>query len=347
MSKKLPIFLFLCLCLLLPSGCATEDTYLWGTVETLYQDQEGNLTGLLLDQEYGPQVGAIFTEDLFFHIPPEYTEGILQPGTMVGMTGQLTRALFPGQPRPNKVYEVHFLRMEEFPTGETRSLVDGTKVTLYWNRYDILYRLEDGTDLLRDKEPDLALSSVNWEEIPQSEALQASVEAYWQDRGALYPIDRALETAYQVWQNTEDKTRFSSRITDQVLLLNGWNDKALFFTTRITVPTATWVGVPYYVCDVFDRETGSRIPTEDLFILPLQEVRQTIARLCCPANPTLREEMARSLDLSTLNFYVDQIDFLFSPTGQLENAETYTLSYEDMAPCLQPWAIPQQSLYTK
>lgn len=44
---------------------------------------------------------------------------------------------------------------------------------------------------------------------------------------------------------------------------------------------------------------------------------------------------------------MDWMDFLFSPTGQLETAETYTPFYEDMSHRLQAWAIPQQSQFTK
>ena len=158
-EMKKALLLGTCMALLLAClsvlQAAGKERELSGTVTSVVHNEAGEPVAVILQPEKGKAVGVVFTQDAVFSAPEEWAvRDILQPGAKVAALCKPSRQSYPEEGGPKNAYTSRWLTFQEFSLGETVTLFDGAKAELFWFGYgSTLYRLEDGTELLLEREP--------------------------------------------------------------------------------------------------------------------------------------------------------------------------------------------------
>lgn len=209
-------------------------------------------------------------------------------------------------------------------------------------------RLADGTELLRVDEP-FGPENVQvggqegFESL--SGAVQEKVRACYEDRGLLFDEMEELERCYAAWKELGEV--FRSGHISQNVTPSASSERVMYFTTELLLPQE--YGTSFYnstsLQDAFDRRTGEKLETWDLFAVPEAEVRQRLPELVdweIPQN--VRAEMAKALEPEWILFGREALSITF-PAGSLPGEELdygISVEYKD-APegFFQPWAVPE------
>lgn len=233
---------------------------------------------------------------------------------------------------------------------EAVTLRDGTAVDLLERdgRRSRTYRLPDGTELLRVDEPFgpenvQVMGQEGFESL--SEAVQEKVRAYYQDRGLLYDEMGELERCYAAWKELGEA--FQAGHIRQETSPAAASERVMYFTTELTRPDeyGTQLCRMISLQDAFDRRTGERLNTWDLFAAPEEEVRRRLPELVdwdIPGN--VRTAMTEALEPEWIHFSRNELSITF-PAGSLPGEEwDYIISVDyENAPegFFQPWAVPE------
>ena len=231
---------------------------------------------------------------------------------------------------------------EETQIGET-TLSDGTAVQL-WQRLfgDTAYRLEDGTDLLRERTSGPEHVYVGGQESfdDLADDAQKAVRAYYEDRGLLYDAQAILEDAYERFQAAPHD--FDCWALGQDVAPLASNDRIMSFITTVTLPLGGRIVTERRLGDVFDRNTGEHLDNSDLFTVPLDEAAARMLDAAGIAQP-LREEMISALEPEYITLHSDSIELAF-PEGSLPSQEYSYIVCVDLEDCpLRDWAVPYAS----
>lgn len=233
---------------------------------------------------------------------------------------------------------------------EALTLRDGTAIdSLEYDSWESrTYRLPDGTELLRVDEPFgpenvQVMGQEGFESL--SEAVQEKVRAYYQDRGLLYDEMGELERCYAAWKELGEAFR-AGHIRQETSPAAA-SERVMYFTTELTRPDeyGTQLCRMISLQDAFDRRTGERLNTWDLFAAPEEEVRRRLPELVdwdIPRN--VRTAMTEALEPEWIHFSRNELSITF-PAGSLPGEEwDYIISVDyENAPegFFQPWAVPE------
>lgn len=357
--KRYAALLLAALLALSLTACQDEKT-VSGSLAEVRTDENGNLTALVLERD-GERTGVLVAE-----------------GTSVWPTGEgswtgeeameaFRKDLQPG----NELSAWCYSRREKLETAEgesipaywgqsihiagilkrnARTLRDGTAIDLLeydgWGSHT--YRLADGTELLRVDEP-FGPENVQvggqegFESL--SGAVQEKIRACYEDRGLLFDEMEELERCYAAWKELGEA--FQDGHIRQETSPAASSERVIYFTTELTLPEdyGTRMHRNDRFQDAFDRRTGEKLETWDLFAVPEAEVRQRLPELVdweIPQN--VRAEMAKALEPEWILFGREALSITF-PAGSLPGEELdygISVEYKD-APegFFQPWAVPE------
>ena len=233
---------------------------------------------------------------------------------------------------------------------EALTLRDGTPVDLLERdgQRSRTYRLSDGTELLRVEEPFgpenvyvMGLESVD----DLSETAKEKVRQYYEEQGPLYDELEALERAYAACRELGEEFQAGHIYQDTSPAASG--ERVMYFTTELTLPEDYSMREHRTVSihAAFDRETGEKIDSRDLFAVPEEEVRRRLPELVEWELPSdVMADMTSALDLEWIGFGRDGLYIVF-PAGSLPSEE---LDYHVSVDCknipegfIQPWAVPE------
>lgn len=232
---------------------------------------------------------------------------------------------------------------------EALTLRDGTPVDLLeqggWRSRS--YRLPDGTELLWVEEPvgPEYCSVGDLESFDDlTEKAQEEVRRYYEDRGLLYDEMDALEQCYAAWKELGEEFR-TGRIQQNVTP-SASSERVMYFTTELMLPEEYGTALHNHTSfqDAFDRRTGEKLDTWDLFAVPEAEVRQRLPELVdWEMDPAVRAAMKEVLKPEWIQFARDGLQLVY-PAGSLPGEELDYIVFVDAKDLpegfVQPWAVP-------
>lgn len=213
-----------------------------------------------------------------------------------------------------------------------------------------VYRLADGTELLRVDES-MGPENCYVEGLENFSDLnglaQEKIRAYYEEQGLLYDELEELEKCLAAWRELGED--FRCEYVHQEVTPTAASERVIYFSTSLMLPAEC--GTNQYqdinLCAAFDRETGEKIDTRDLFGVPWAEVRRRIPELVdWDVGPAVMAQVSERLEPEYLSFDIDSMSVWF-PAGALEGEEYpygFSIRYSD-APggFFQPWAIPESA----
>lgn len=231
------------------------------------------------------------------------------------------------------------------------TLSDGTRVDR-WEEEDFqawqLYKLPDGTELLRESQPvwpdSVAVSGqIAFDEL--SETARQEILAYYEERGLLYDLPTELEKAYGAYRRCrESGEEFSSFTAWQHIAPCAANDTVCYYETTVTANYDVQLANELRLCEAFRRDTGERIEMTDLFTVSQEEAARWFADYYgqYDKDERLHEEMCAAFRPEYMIFGNDSMSVFF-PAGSLPSQEYSTgmsVEYAEVKDILQEWAVP-------
>lgn len=235
-------------------------------------------------------------------------------------------------------------------------LSDGTQVDLWQDEFQSwrLYKLpDDGAELLRENTPvwpeyvvvgqQIDFSSLS--KTAQKDPAQKEIMAYYEQRGLLYDIPTELEKAYSVYLRCQESGKeFYSFQADQTISPCGANNTVCYYSTSVTTSYDVQRTSTLRLCDAFQRDTGEKIDTMDLFTISQEEAARWFADYYgqCDKGGLLNEEMRAAFRPEYVIFQSNILEVFF-PMGSLPSQEHTTgmgIEYAELDGILQGWAVP-------
>ncbi len=342
------------LCFLLLTACSDKSRSLSGEVSDV-RAENGEIVSFVLTDADGKRTGVLVPEDAHFtsrtDLDPDAEKDLLlsgRPGTSVRVEyngGKTKLTTDSGEKLP--AYTAWFVAVDGYLEPDAAALQDGTPLDLFHWTSGTSYRLKDGTDLLHVRnyvgpENNIVAGQTTYADL--SEAAQQAVSAYYEKRGMLYDVAEELEKSYAHYQTRNPKKPIPS--VGQEVSLQSSSQRVAYFLTTVHTPihgdgSATMEELR--LCDAFDRETGERIDSWDLFSCSPEEAKRALLDLVQITEQPLRSEMEAALQPEYLIFYPGNIEGWF-PRGALPSQSTsfgFGLDYTDgLKAILQPWAVP-------
>ncbi len=235
---------------------------------------------------------------------------------------------------------------------------DGTKVSLWKPEGfdgDNSYRLSEGQEILRVYEmggPKDSFSGFSGLLGMEEEAQEAVLE-YFARQGSLFDLEKLLEDAYEDYRLClKEEKRFYPHPATEEIEITIETERFTGYVTSVEVPDRVRFEETQTVEEIkrvalFDRSTGEVLSAKELFCVSEEEAVKAIANLA-----KTEQEMIR---LDELIFMQEHVDLMLPPEKERleamealdggEEGETYayelvTLTYEELAEYLHPWAIP-------
>ena len=349
------------LCLLLCMGCLSGcggDEWSCGQVAERFRDEDGRLTAFVVETDTGKQVGFRLTEESW--ITPyddEFAEEEFLFEEPAGISvsvwpdGRAEKLVTAGGEKV-RTYHAKAVHIDELLIPNALTLSDGTSVGVWksnsWrtNRYV----LEDGTELLRERPP-FGPENVSVGDLEDfddlSETAQERVLAFYEEQGVLYDLTAELERAYDAYLACEDKAQFDPYTVGQDISPCASSERAMYFLTTVTLPVSGNVITEVSRCAAFDRQTGERIDTWDLFACEPEAAIKTILDASGVDDfgdtPGLRTEMEAAFDPENILIHQESLEVVL-PAGTLPSQEySYMLGldYSEVPGLLQDWAVPE------
>lgn len=294
----------------------SEETWITLRVDGLEESavKEGSVPGIAISSTCGPSVGNIQMTD----------------GTLV------------------KSYPAEIFQVISALTEDAATVSDGTEVEIWKSSGEMLYRLGDGTELLRVARPsgpeDVDVDGLEGFDALAQEA-QDMVRQYYAERGLLYDVDAELEQAYAAYRKAKPGEPFSPRYLSQDISPVSSNDRIMCFLTCVTRPTEEdGVVNDTLLGDTFDRDTGKHLDNWELFTCPKEEAAEKLLDLAKVTEEPLREEMEAALRSECIILTPNQLEIAF-PAGDLPSQTfSYIIGHDyDKALCsiLHDWAVPK------
>ena len=231
------------------------------------------------------------------------------------------------------------------------TLSDGTEIDLiqYGSGTPFssnIYRLRDGTQLLRELPPsgpeNVAVGGVaGFDDLLP--AAQEAVSAYYDRQGLLYNVKQQVETAYQKYRTGPG---FRPFYVEQAVFPSAASSRVMYFLTTVTLSGNDGSGTELRLGDAFDRETGARLDLLSLFSIPPEQVPEALISLSKPEDSALKAEMVAAFQPDHLVFFPESLELNF-PLGTLPSQEYDYIAALDYTPqltaLLQSWAVPQDN----
>lgn len=353
----------LCLAVLLALGltaCQGESRE-EGLVVEVQTDEDGDLTAFVLEDSQGTRTGVMLAEKTRYWPRGEgsWTDEEELRAVMREELRADAWAYAYCHPRREKLktadgetvpaYWATSVMVQGELKREAAALRDGTPVDVLeldsWRARR--YRLADGTELLKVYEPwgpencqvgDLE----SFDDL--SEAAQEKVRRYYEDRDPLYDEMDVLEQCYAAWKELGEayqKVHISQNVTPSAS-----SERVMYFTTELLRPRyGTSLSSHVSFQDAFDRQTGERLDTWDLFALPEAEIRERLPELIdWEVDPAVRTEMKKTLKPEWIQFTRDglQVNYLAGTLlGEEDDYIVFVRAGDLPEGLVQPWAVPK------
>lgn len=360
MTWKRYAALLLALCLALSLTACQNEKRVEGLVVEVQTDKAGNLTAFVVEDRQGERTGVRLAEGT--HLWPRGSGSWTHEELRAAFQADLQMdawAFASCHPRREKLETADGAVKAYWATStgvrgglkrEAAALRDGTAVDMLelddWDTRR--YRLADGTELLEVDEPrgpeDYYVGDLeNFDDL--TETAQEKVRQYYEDRGPLYDEMDVLEHCYAAWKELGEE--YQSSPIRQDVSPSASSERVMYFTTELMLPQE--YGTP--LCsstslqDAFDRRTGEKLDTWDLFAVPEAEVRRRLPELAgWEEEPGILAEMPAALEPEWIRFFRDGLAVFF-PAGSLPGEEVGYHIIVDAGNIpegfVQPWAVPK------
>lgn len=222
--------------------------------------------------------------------------------------------------------------------GDGMKLADGTAVTVEQDGMYSIYKLEDGTELLKERAmvgPENSKASHTDGFADLGEDAQKTVSEFYEELAPYYDVSQALEDAYAEYQG--DQESFEADTVGQHVIPLESNEEIMYFMTDVDLPEKM------SVCHAFKRETGENISNYELFSCGESEIVERLFAIAGKEDEVLKEEMKAALKPEYLVFDFEYLILMF-PAGVLASeADGYNLGveYVKLGELLYEWAVPE------
>lgn len=327
------ILLPLLLCAALLMGCGSEKT-LSGEVSQMRE------RSFVLTTEEGDSYTVSFTGEtpVFSWMeqlsPQDFLEGERE-GIFVTVQYQKSRGKYHAQQ----------ILIDGLLTRNAMELSDGTPVNVMdrGTPGDILYYLEDGTELLWERKPIgpahvHAGASVSFDDL--NETAQKNIQAFLNAKGPYYDIPELLEEAYAAYTILGGK--FQPRGVSLDISPTASNDHIICFLTDVVLPGWMDYGTSIREGAVFDLETGAFISGYELFTCDPGELEEVLIE---------QMNLEEGIDKTKISLGLQPESFVLFADGSMEiylkecNIPNYSenlimgMAPEQIRDILQPWAV--------
>lgn len=356
MKRATLFLLFLLLCLSL-TACGGYKS-ISGEVVDVLQTTE-NDTVLVVQPINGNAVGVYVDVDTHISGPENFNSDTYKAAPYTGVklntwTESRADTLTTAAGDTLKLYHADLsIIINSYLVKNAYTLSDGTVLDVWQgDTNDIIYQLQNGTELLREDCPDgpenhYVGSQESYDDL--SPAAQAAVTKFYADQGKLYDLDAMLEQAHAEY--LADPERFCSYWVRQDTVPAASSQRVMYFSTNLTVCVAQEPGSNAYVqaqdttlTAAFDRQTGAQLPLADLFTCPVDQLGEKLLNTVdwLKKDP-VKQEMIDAFRLDYLSISQDGIYLVFPaeslPSQELDYHVSVDLT-DDCKALLQPWAIP-------
>lgn len=352
------LILFLLLLALLAACGGGKEHWVTGLVTQLQTSGSGALTALVIRTDSGEELGILLTDKTLV-FPEGNSSGTaeelmaafrdaLQPDVQVHVVYTGGKKKLAGSGEQLTAYQADYIRITGRMNRGAVTMADGTAVDLLEDSGMHIYRLPDGTELLRVHTPSgpenhYVVGVEGFDSL--SETAREQVSAYYEGRGLLYDELAELEKVYATYQQMEGG--FSSGLVEQTVSPSASGDHVIYFQTTVTLPVSGQNGSTVYsisLGDAFRRETGAHIDTWELFTVPEEKVKQALLDKCGMTEQPLRAGMEAVSWDGRIVFTPGGLSVTFEP-GTLPGQE-YSTGFsvdcdEDIIALMQSWAVPK------
>ena len=352
------VTVLLCGTVMLCQTAFQEDRNIQGVVVELQAGEDGNLASLVLEQD-GKRTGVIMTENTrawprervswqSYEELRQLFQGELQIDTEVSAWCSPFQTKLETAEGRITAYRAKSAYIVGSLERNALTLRDETAVDILSSDpgFRWIYRLPDGTELLRVEAPigDPASACVNGDEAfgTLSDKARKKILAYYAEQKPLYDEREELEKCYAEWRELGEE--FSPGYIQQNVWLKAYNEKVLYFETLAALPGG---GNPdISLGAAFDRESGEKLDFRQVFAVPEEEICRRLPELVgWIDDESIRVEMAKVLKPEWIVVSEEGLTVQF-PAGSLSSFEdqAYLICVEPQkvmeAELLQPWAIP-------
>ena len=352
------VTVLLCGTVMLCQTAFQEDRNIQGVVVELQAGEDGNLASLVLEQD-GKRTGVIMTENTrawprervswqsYEELRQLFQEELQIDTEVSAWCSPFQTKLETAEGRIT-AYRAKSAYIVGSLERNALTLRDETAVDILSSDpgFRWIYRLPDGTELLRVEAPigDPASACVNGDEAfgTLSDKARKKILAYYAEQKPLYDEREELEKCYAEWRELGEE--FSPGYIQQNVWLKAYNEKVLYFETLAALPGG---GNPdISLGAAFDRESGEKLDFRQVFAVPEEEICRRLPELVgWIDDESIRVEMAKVLKPEWIVVSEEGLTVQF-PAGSLSSFEdqAYLICMEPQkvmeAELLQPWAIP-------
>ena len=352
------VTVLLCGTVMLCQTAFQEDRNIQGVVVELQAGEDGNLASLVLEQD-GKRTGVIMTENTrawprervswqsYEELRQLFQEELQIDTEVSAWCSPFQTKLETAEGRIT-AYRAKSAYIVGSLERNALTLRDETAVDILSSDpgFRWIYRLPDGTELLRVEAPigDPASACVNGDEAfgTLSDKARKKMLAYYAEQKPLYDEREELEKCYAEWRELGEE--FSPGYIQQNVWLKAYNEKVLYFETLAALPGG---GNPdISLGAAFDRESGEKLDFRQVFAVPEEEICRRLPELVgWIDDESIRVEMAKVLKPEWIVVSEEGLTVQF-PAGSLSSFEdqAYLICVEPQkvmeAELLQPWAIP-------
>lgn len=352
------VTVLLCGTVMLCQTAFQEDRNIQGVVVELQAGEDGNLASLVLEQD-GKRTGVIMTENTrawprervswqsYEELRHLFQEELQIDTEVSAWCSPFQTKLETAEGRIT-AYRAKSAYIVGSLERNALTLRDETAVDILSSDpgFRWIYRLPDGTELLRVEAPigDPASACVNGDEAfgTLSDKARKKILAYYAEQKPLYDEREELEKCYAEWRELGEE--FSPGYIQQNVWLKAYNEKVLYFETLAALPGG---GNPdISLGAAFDRESGEKLDFRQVFAVPEEEICRRLPELVgWIDDESIRVEMAKVLKPEWIVVSEEGLTVQF-PAGSLSSFEdqAYLICVEPQkvmeAELLQPWAIP-------
>lgn len=212
-----------------------------------------------------------------------------------------------------------------------------------------VYKLTDGTTLLTVQDSigpaDVYVGGVEcFDDL--GETAQNAILAYYEEQGLHYNIQVELEKAYAEYLSClKTGENFNSFFVSQEVSPTASNESIMCFITSVLLPVSGQEAQEIRLGAAFNRDTGEKVDTLDLFSLPKNKALKQLVILSQITDADLLVEMEAVMKPQYIIFFPDSLEITF-PQGTLSGQEYsfgYGIDYDDLKDVLHSWAIPYSS----
>lgn len=350
MIKKASLLLIIS-CIYLLCAC-DSDKNITGKVVEVKIDEEIGVTSFVVRTESNEEIGFFITDETNVFsfadriIANDFKQGSFKDVIVSIKHKNVGNSLTTKTNKKITAYTANVIEITGFLTSETVTLKDGTIINIWKDSYGMVYKLQDGIELLRISKlvgpNDVYVGSIEGFDDLEEKA-QVNVLKYYEKQGLLYDIQNELEKAYDGYMKKEDSSKFDSYFISQNIAPTASNEYIMYFLTATVLPIDGKHCYEYRIGAAFNRRTGKVVNNLDLFSCSPEEAIPKILDIAGISDQILREEIEIAFEPKYIILFPDhlQVSFKQGVLPSKENGYSLGVDYDDkIREILNEWAIP-------